>query len=132
MNLLEVVSFAQRMSKAEDVSFSTEVTITCEVDITMSNRTEEGVTVVLSFPAFDGISLAASVEAEYVALPSSEELNEHNKRVDETGEGSFGLPVRSVPVTLSAEEVCKIFHIPDTAEWKMSNHGTFLGEVEED
>ena len=89
MNLLEAVSFAQRMSKAEDVSFSTEVTITCEVDITMSNRPEEGVTVVLSFPAFDGISLAASVEAEYVALPSSEELNEHNKRVDETGEGSF-------------------------------------------
>ena len=131
MHIREAVAFARRMSHAEDVSFSTETTITCAVDITMTNTPEKGVSVFLSFPEFEGIALLASVEAEYVAIPSAEEVEEHNKQVAETGEGSLGLPVSSVRVTLSAEEVCKIFGIPANAEWEISNHGTYLGHDEE-
>ncbi len=128
MNLLEAVEFARRMSSAEEVSFATEATITCTVDITLTNTPEEGVSVSLFFPEFEGISLMAGVEASYVASPSAEELTEHNTRVAETGEGSPGLPVSSMPVTLSAEEVCRIFGISENAEWEMTNHGMFQGE----
>lgn len=126
MNLQEALAFARHMSSAEDVSFSTTATITCEVDISMTNTPDKGVSVRLYFQVFEGISLSASVDADYVAVPSTEDLEAHNKRVIETGEGAIGLPVSSMPVTLSAEEVCKIFNIPDTAEWGMTNHGTML------
>ena|SRR6266487_9706 len=122
MHLREALAFARKMSHSEDVSFTTQATITCKVDISMNNRPDEGVSVFLSFPEFDGISLSATVNAQYIAVPSSEELSEHNQRIAETGEGSLGLPISSVPVTLSAEEVCRIFNIPESAEWEMSNH----------
>jgi hypothetical protein len=126
MNLSEALEFARQMSNAEDVSFATQVTITCEVEITMRNTPETGVGVILSFPEFEGISLAASVDAQYVALPSADELVEYNRHALETGEGSIGLPISSIPVTLSADEVCQIFNIPANADWEMTNHGTLL------
>lgn len=127
MDLKEALAIAHRMSDAEDISFATKATITCEVDISMNNKPDSGVSIWLHFPDFDSISLSASIDAEYVAMPSAQELDEHNQRVMATGEGSIGLPVSSMPVTLSAEEVCKIFGIPDDADWEMTNHGTFLG-----
>ena len=127
MNLSEALEFARQMSNAEDVSFAAKATITCEVEITMGNTPETGVSVLLSFPEFEGISLMASVDAQYVAISSAEELVEHHRQMLETGEVSNGLPVSSIPVTLSAGEVCQIFNIPDNADWEMTNHGTFLG-----
>ena len=128
IKLQEALDFAHRMSDAEQVSFATKATITCEVDLTMTNRAESEVRVHLYFPEFEGISLTAHVDAEYVAVPSAEEVADHNQQVIATGEGSLGLPIASLPVTLSAEEVCKIFALPESADWEMTNHGTFLGE----
>src|SRR5260370_21850822 len=128
MNFQEALDFARQMSGAEQVSFATQATITCEVDITMTNQPERGVSVHLCFAEFEGISLTAHVDAEYVAVPSAEEVADHNKQVIVTGEGSLGLPIASVPVTLSAEEVCTLFALSESADWEMTNHGLFLGE----
>jgi len=55
MKLQEALDFARRTSDAEQVSFATKATILCEVDLTMTNKPESGVSVHLCFPEFEGI-----------------------------------------------------------------------------
>src|SRR5260370_38744199 len=111
MNFQEALDFARQMSGAEQVSFATQATITCEVDITMTNQPERGVSVHLCFPEFEGISLTAHVDAEYVAVPSAEEVSDHSKQDIVPCGWCLGLPVASVPVELSAAELRTLFAI---------------------
>lgn len=69
----------------------------------------------------------ASGDALYVASPSAEVLTERNTWGAETGGGSLGLLVCSMPVMLSAEAVGRLLGISENAEWEVMNHGIYLG-----
>ena len=107
MRTRQVIELAEQMSEDEDLGVILKLSEVLSLHLNMNNNPLEEVSVSLSLEPIEGIYALAPLRASYGGITTDGVLAMHDIR-------------------LSILDVVKLFRLPETVEWEVTDHGTFL------